>query len=153
MTYTCPFLRRHRLARQADHPFDQVRNVLLLERGSLEYDDVAPADPVEVVAQLVDHDPVAHLESRLHGWRRNLERLDRIDPDEDHAHQDQDGTDHDRHPLDQTEMAMLYRSDIGRFLTILGPYARSDPGISTWLAGREGGRVKCHCAPPEARYP
>ena len=91
-------LGRDRLSRQTDDPLDQIREVLHLEGRALEHDDVTPVDAVEVVAQLVDHDPVPDLERRDHRRRRDVERLDDVGPQQyraqEHGHQDDGPFDH-----------------------------------------------------------
>ena len=61
---TWPPDERDGLARQPDDALDQVRHgrprAVLVRRGG-EHDDVAAVDAVEVVAELVHHDPVADL--------------------------------------------------------------------------------------------
>ena len=56
------------VARQADHPLDEVLDAVGADvlRVELEHDDVAAVDVVEVVAELVDQHPVALLEGGLH---------------------------------------------------------------------------------------
>ena len=65
---------RDGLVRQADDTLDEVGDGwprAVLERRSREDDDVRPANAVEVVGQLVHHDPVPDLQGRLHGARWN----------------------------------------------------------------------------------
>src|SRR5262249_2757175 len=72
------------LARQADHPFDQVLDaVVLLPRGATEHHDVATVHVVELVAQLVDEHPITLLEGRDHRFRRDVESGEEEGPDDE----------------------------------------------------------------------
>ena len=92
-----PVGQRHRLARKADHPLDQVGHRwsgTVLVRGRIEDDDVAGADAVEVEGELVDHDAIADLQCGLHRARRDGVRRHDEGPEQngDHhrRHQDSD---------------------------------------------------------------
>ena len=68
---------------------DRRARAVLVGRGG-EHDDVAAVDAVEVVAELVDHDPVADLEGRLHRARG-----DGVGGDHERPQQDGDQDGHD----------------------------------------------------------
>ena len=86
-------------------------------------DDVARADAVEVVGQLVDHDAVADLQRRLHGARRD-------GVGGHHEGAEQDRHDHSGHE-DADELENPAR---GRRLLL----ARRLGGSGTWSPGRRG---------------
>ncbi len=66
----------NRLARQRNHPLDEVidRSPGLL--GTIEDDDVAAIDLAEHIAELVHEDPIVDGEGVVHRSRRNEERLE-----------------------------------------------------------------------------
>ena len=72
----------------------------------LEHDDVAAVQVVEVVAQLVDEDPVTDLEGRLHRRRRDVERLEQEGLDDD---RDDDRDDDQDRPLDEGALGVALR--------------------------------------------
>ncbi len=88
-------------------------------RWRREHDDVARADAVQVVTQLVHHDPVADLEGRLHGARRDGVRGHHEGAEED---SDDDREDDDRDQLDDPARG---RPSLGG-VPAVGPSLRPD---------------------------
>src|SRR6185312_850312 len=105
---------RDGLTGQPDHPLDEVgdrRPRAVLVGWRREHDDVAPVDTVQVVAQLVHDDPVAHLERRFHRARR-----DGVGGDDEGAQEE--GHDqrhrHDAHQLDDPAVRLPLRCSFRR---------------------------------------
>jgi hypothetical protein len=100
------------LPRQSDHPLDEVRDPGRgVVGGLLEDHDVTTVGAMEVVAQLVDQEPVPHVQGRLHRTRRNVERLNDKGPDE-HRGQNRNGQDDapfDDHPERRTRTSLFRR--------------------------------------------
>ena len=71
-----------------------------------EHDDVAAVQVVQVVAELVDQDPVPHLQRRHHRLRRDVERLEQEGLDDD---RDDDRDDDQDAPLDEGALRVALR--------------------------------------------
>ena len=121
-----------RVAGQADDPLHEVVDAVPARFGrGVEDDDVASVHVVEVVAELVDQDPVADHQRRLHRPGRDVERLEQERLDQERDRQ-RGGDQH--HPLDDD--ALGARSAGG----LLGPGSAEAGRLGGPVGGRTVGR-------------